>query len=132
MKLREILQPFWYEPEFQDDEAEKIEFRLRPLTEADMVDVEELYIAGRPTQRAQYAAGCRAIIDVRGAYEANGDPAKSVARMPRHLVSLAGYRAIVAQEGGDWEDKVRRMRAFITGESLDDEPEEPHEDPVKN
>lgn len=134
-RLAPKLTPFWYEPEFQDI-PDPVSVRLRPLTQADMIEIEELYEDGiYPTRRAYYRAGRLAITEVRGLFDDDGAPAKWPAcadRVERHLVVMAGFRAITEQSGGDWAVIVREMRARMEGEPVDEKAAEPHEDPEKN
>lgn len=144
------LAPFWYEPEFQDDGDDPVAFQLKPLTQGEMVEIEDFYDEGRITRRAMYEAGRRAIIGYRGIADENGQspPWRDIAeRVHRHLIVVAGWRAITEATGGDWDLVMGQLRRTIdsrltelglsglpeSGPSL--EPErvrEAHEDPEKN
>ena len=125
------LAPYWYKPEGTDG----LEFRLRPLSESQMIEVESLYGRdGRSNLKAEWTAGTMGIIGVRGsasANPANGQPAVPPACfdwLPRHAVRLAGIRLILEEKGVVWSD----IQKGLTGEELDDAEKPPEDDPEKN
>lgn len=124
------LTPFWYEPEGQG-EGEAISFHLRPLTQPQMVEVEEHYEDGKVTGKAEYVAGTLGIIAVKGLrHPETGVPAvppMCFDWVPRGLVKACGRRLIVNDWGLDW-DKI--MKPLTEGEPPPDP--KPHEDPEKN
>lgn len=103
------LTPFWYTPEGQ----EEVSFLLRPLTQPQMVEVEEHYRNGRATERAQYVAGTIGIIQVKGIHHpTTGQPAVVPACfdwMDRRLVKLCGLRLIVEDLGLDWDQIMKPL-----------------------
>lgn len=115
--LKTKLTPFWYEPEFQG--ADKARFRLRPLTERDMIELQEFCGEnGSLTARAQYEAGIKAITAAEGFKDEDGAELRWPNCAPyvdRNLITQAGFRAIIAQTGGDWSDTIARIRAEIDG-----------------
>lgn len=115
--LKTKLTPFWYEPEFQ--EGDKVKFRLRPLTQRDMIELDEFADeAGNLPRRAQYEAGVKAITAVQGFTDEDGNELSWSAcsdLIDRYLITQCGFRAIVAQNGGDWDAIASRIRDFVNG-----------------
>lgn len=135
------LAPFWYEPEFQPEGEEKISFLLKPLTQADMIEVDE----HENPNRARYVAGRMAIMRIRGLADDDGNEvrwAEVADRFERSLVVQAGFRAICAAGQIDWAFVVKlaedKMREVMGDAGVTELPErtEPlvadHEDPEKN
>ena len=133
--LRTKLTPFWYEPEFHQD-ADKVKFHLRPLTQRDMVEIDEYCERnGDLTGRAQYEAGLKAIIAVRGLTDEDGNEARWPACAPfvdRHHISQAGARAVIEQTGGNWAAIVQKMRQTLGLEVASEAAPDPAGDPEKN
>lgn len=123
------LTPFWYEPEGQDDEGEKVRFLLRPLTQQQMVDVEEHYVDGRITGKAQYIAGKLGIVQVQGAYHPQTNqpavPPSCFEWLDRTLVKLCGLRLIIEDRGLDWDQIMKPLREGAAAEPA--KPEETDE-----
>lgn len=113
--LKTKLTPFWYEPEFQGDD--KVKFRLRPLTQRDMIEIDDFGgDLGALTRRAQYEAGMKAITAVQGFVDEDGKDLMWPGCAPlvdRELVTQCGFRAIVAQSGGNWDEMVAKIREFM-------------------
>jgi hypothetical protein len=122
------LAPFWYTPEGQEETAEKISFHLRPLSQPQMVDIEEHYVGGRQTKKAQFIAGTMGVIGVKGIRNPETGARPIIPEcfdwIPRAWVRLAGMRLIAEDQGIDW-DKLM--------EGLDpSEAEGPQDDPLGN
>lgn len=122
MQLAPKLQPFWYVPEFQSEDP-PVRFKLRPLTQAEMIEVEELYTEARPgvpplsTRAAQFKAAMLSITACEGITDEKGDPIRwplGVDRAHaddslRMLICQAGLRIIVEMNGGDWKRFVQAV-----------------------
>lgn len=125
------LTPFWYTPEGQD-EGEKVSFLLRPLTQPQMVEVEEHYVDGKQTAKAQYVAGRLGIIQVRGVtHPETGEPAvvpSCFEWLSRSWVKLCGTRLIAEDAGLDWDEI---MKSLEPGEPPAGPPK-PEDDPEGN
>lgn len=158
MELMPKLTPFWYTPETQEQEGE-VEFRLRPLTQAQLVELDEMQGPDKPIAlvlkpTTMYAAARMAVVGIRGVVDGEGNELKwteDVAEaMPRHLMVQAGWRLLEQARGRDWDALVAESKALVQAK-LDelglrslDEPEgadlvpepagepPPEEDPVKN
>lgn len=139
MQLAPKLQPFWYAPEFQTDDP-PVRFKLRPLTQQEMIDVEELYTEGRPgvpsrtTRAAQFKAGMLAIQAVENLADESGEPIRwpygidrkgVAAEELRTMIVQAGLRIIVEMNGGDW----KRFVAAVDDAQKSEQPAEA--DPAK-
>lgn len=124
MQLAPKLLPFWYEPEFQTGQPPFVRFKLRPLTQQEMIDVEELYTEARPgapsrtTRAAQFKAGMLAIVAVENVTDEAGEPIRWPYGIDRHgqaaealrtMVVQAGLRIIVEMSGGDWARFVKEV-----------------------
>lgn len=122
MQLAPKLLPFWYEPEFQTGEPPFVRFKLRPLTQQEMIDVEELYTPARAdvpslsTRAARFKAGMLAIIACDGIADEKGEPIRWPAGINeragrevdalREMICMAGLRIIVEMNGEDWKKIV--------------------------
>lgn len=118
--LKTALTSFWYEPEFQGDE--KVKFKLRPLTQRDMIEIDEFMDSnGGVTRRSQYEAGMRAITAASGFVDEEGNEVKWPTCAPfvdRNLIIACGFRSIIAQTGGDWDAIVAKIRKALAGEDV--------------
>lgn len=139
MQLAPKLLPFWYVPEFQADEP-PVRFKLRPLTQQEMIDVEDLYTEARPgspprtTRASQFKAGMLAIQAVENVTDESGEPIRwpygidrkgRAAEDLRALIVQAGLRIIVEMNGGDWARFVEEVEEA-------NKPQQPAEaDPAK-
>lgn len=115
--------PFWYTPEGQND-GEQVSFKLRPLTQPQIVDVEEHYRDGRMTGKATYVAGTLGIVGVKGfRHPETGDPAvppQCFDWLPRSWVRLCGTRLLANDQGIDWD---AQMAELINGETPEEDPQ---------
>jgi hypothetical protein len=118
MKLPAKLSPFWYAPEFGNDEAHPVRFKLRPLTQEQIIEVEDMFTpsadgTGRASwnRRAQFRAAMISIAAVDGLEDANGEPLRwpfgidvqgEVGQQLRDLICIAGMRIITEAQGNDW------------------------------
>ena len=116
------LTPFWYTPEGQDASA-AVSFQLRPLTQPQMVDVEEHAEPNtdRISRKGQWIAGSIGIVSVKGAAHPETGEAAAMPEclkwINRHLVRMCGLRLIANDAGLDWHGVIRS---------------EPQDDPEKN
>lgn len=115
------LTPFWYTPEGQAD-GEHVSFKLRPLTQPQMVEVEEYYDReGKITARATYMAGTLGIAGVKGVRHPDTDepaiPPQCFEWLPRSWVRLCGSRLIAEDQGIDWDSWM----SDVKGDSPDEE-----------
>lgn len=118
------LTPFWYVPEGQ--EGEEVSFKLRPLTQPQMVDVEEHYVNGRSTDKANYIAGTLGIIEVKGIRHPETQQLVKLpdfSWLPRGWVRLCGMRLLAEDAGLDWDEL---MAGLVPAERS------PEDDPEKN
>lgn len=130
MQLAPKLQPFWFTPEFQDEEPH-VRFRLKPLTQEQMIEVESLYEDGSWTRTAQFRAGMLSIVGCENIFDPEGRPVRwphgiddSPGAGLRLLICHCGMRIIVEMNGGDWGE--------IMGQATKATPTQPAEaDPAK-
>ena len=102
------LTPYWFTPEDQEGES-PARFKLRPLTQPQIVDVMDRFVGGKPTMGAWYAAGEISIIEVDN-LTINGEPAKwpkDKAHVPWVLVTQCGIEAFSAAQKADDPDTVK-------------------------
>jgi len=116
MQLSPKLQPFWHTP--IQAGSPPVRFKLRPLTQAEITEVESLYAPREPggppmsTPIAKLKAATLAIVACDGITDENGDPIKSLAAIDgragdlaeqlRHMIMEAGLRIIFEMIGLDW------------------------------
>lgn len=115
--------PFWFQP---PDQA--IEFRLRPLTQPQMVEVEEHRGAdGTISRKGQWVAGTLGIIGIRGATHPDTGNSAAVPEcfqwIDRNLIRMCGLRLIINDQGLDWEKALKGEHG---------QPDAPEADPAKN
>lgn len=113
MQLLPKLQPFWFEPPYQEP-GEAVRFQLRPLTQAEMIECEDLYKEGQWTRIAQYRAGMTSIVACDGISDADGKPVRwgrgavigethgKAGQELRSMVVLCGLRILTEMNGQDW------------------------------
>lgn len=140
MQLAPKLGPFWYEPEFQSGSPPFVRLKLRPLTQQEMIEVEQLYVAARPgmpplsTRAAQFKAAMLSIVACEHIKDEKDEPIRWPSGIDRHgaaaedlrtMIVQAGLRIIVEMSGGDW-------RKFVSAVTEPEEPLQPAvADPVK-
>ncbi len=106
MEIVTNLAPFWHAPDGQEEET-KAEFKLRPLTQPQLVELFATYENGAPCGRTYYRAGEIGILDMRG-ITVNGKPArwpfhKDV--IPYPLVYACGLKLFVDAYSLDTESE---------------------------
>lgn len=114
MDLRPKLTPFWFTPDGQD-ENDAVEFKLRPLTEPQVMDLFATYgPEGRPTESTWYRAGEMGIVEVRN-LTIDGKPA----RWPQHRnvipykwVSSCGVNLCIEAWGRDQKESEDDVQAL--------------------
>lgn len=108
------LTPFWYTPEGQE-EGEQVSFLLRPLTQPQMIEVEEHYVNGKQTGKAQYVAGRLGIIQVKGYVHPQTGEQPVIPScfdwLPRSWVKLCGARLIAEDHGIDWDELMGPLKS---------------------
>lgn len=124
MKLAPQLKPFWFVPSFQSN-GDNIRFKLRPLTQSEMIEVESLYTVSADPRRpplwnhsAQFRAAMLSIQECDGIVDENDEPIRwpyGIDRPDsqdlRNLICQAGQRIIVEMNGGDWDLLVKAVPA---------------------
>lgn len=133
MKLAPQLKPFWFVPSFQA-EGDKVRFKLRPLTQSEMIEVESLYtVPDEPRSlprwniSAQFHAAMLSIQECDGIVDENDAPVRwpfGIDRPDsqdlRNLICQAGQRIIVEMNGGDWDLMVKGVPALPQQPAEDD------------
>lgn len=118
MQLAPKLQPFWHTPGSQTDTS-PVRFKLRPLTQAEITEVEGLYAPREPggppmtTPIAKHKAATLSIIACDGITDEKGEPIKSLVGIDgragaqaedlRHMILECGLRIIFEMIGLDWK-----------------------------
>lgn len=103
-KLLPKLTPWNYTPEALENEETPPVFRLRPLTQGQIVELQETYKDGAPTPATWYKAGEMSILTVDNLVEADGRPAKwptCKPRTPASWVAECGAEAWLRSQGFD-------------------------------
>jgi hypothetical protein len=86
-------------------------FRLRPLTQPQIIELEESYKDGRPTAGTWYKAGQMAIASVSNLLDEKGEEAKwphCQNRVPRAWVAEAGAEAWLKSNGFDVDEELEK------------------------
>lgn len=99
-QLRPKLTPFWYTPEGQDEDP--AEFKLRPLTQPQIVELFETFRDNHPTGVTWYRAGEMAIVDIRNLSDSEGRAVswpKHKAHIPYSWISSCGAKIYVESMG---------------------------------
>jgi len=128
MQLAPKLLPFWFTPEFQEGTA-PVKFRLRPLTQAEMIEVEELYGEHGWTRAAQFRAGMLSIIACENIVAADGKPVRwpDGIEVPgtalRGLIAHCGMRIIVEMNGNDWSEIIGLVESRADKQPAEASPE---------
>lgn len=105
MDLRPKLTPFWFTPGGQD-EKDAAEFKLRPLTEPQVMELFATYADGRPSEQTWYRAGEMGIVELRN-LTIEGKPARwpqHRAVIPHRWVSACGVHLCIEAWGRGGED----------------------------
>lgn len=97
------IAPFWYKPDGQEGESQPAEFRIRPLTQPDLLDVESTYgDDGRPTSLSWLRACDLGVIEVRNLYDEQNRKAlwpQCRPRVPRAWLLQLGAKVVMATLG---------------------------------